>query len=68
VAYGILVAKEVYLDPSWNKWADGWLKGVDSTTETVWTPADATEAAAWAAAGDRALNLVKIAEQAILIK
>ncbi len=31
VAFGILCAKEVCKDPSWNLWADRWLSGEDRT-------------------------------------
>jgi len=58
VAYGILCAKEVYTEESWNKWADNWLSGKDRTeaaaratwvaSTTAWV-ASAESAAAWAA-------------------
>jgi len=44
VAFGILCAKEVYKDSSWNQWADKWLSGEDRTE------ASAKYAAAYSAA------------------
>jgi len=35
VAFGILCAKEVYKDSSWNQWADKWLSGEDRTKSSA---------------------------------
>lgn len=35
VRFAILCAKEVYKDPTWNKWADAWLDKTDRTKEAV---------------------------------
>ena len=52
VAFGILCAKEVCRDTSWNRWADDWLSGKDrSAGAEAWAwarRAAAAEAAAWA--------------------
>ena len=45
IIFGILCAKMVYHDASWNEWADRWLNGYNRTKEA----ARAAEAAAWAA-------------------
>jgi hypothetical protein len=53
VAFGILCAKEVYKDSSWNQWADKWLSGEDRTKSSADAAADAAayaSAAAYAAA------------------
>jgi len=47
VAFGILCAKEVYKDGSWNQWADNWLSGEDRSEETA---ARAVDYAGYAAA------------------
>ena len=35
IAFGILCAKEVYKDSSWNQWADKWLSGEDRTKSSA---------------------------------
>jgi hypothetical protein len=52
VIFGILVAKAVYKDPSWNKWADRWISGEDRSRESAGAAAAAAaaRAAAWAKA------------------
>ena len=49
VAFGILCAKEVYKDSSWNQWADKWLSGEDRTKSSANAAADAAAYAAAAA-------------------
>lgn len=55
VAFGILCAKAVCRDKTWNKWADAWLSGVDRSDVAaaraayVAYAADAADAAAYAA-------------------
>jgi len=53
VAFGILCAKEVYKDSSWNQWADKWLSGEDRTKSSAAAYA-AADAAAYAANAARA--------------
>jgi len=53
VAFGILCAKEVYKDSSWNQWADKWLSGEDRTEASAAAYA-AADAAAYAANAARA--------------
>jgi hypothetical protein len=57
VRFAILCAKQVYHDPGWNQWANGWLDGTDRAEAAA-----AAEEAAEAARAD--LNLKKIAKQA----
>ena len=49
IAFGILCAKEVYKDLSWNQWADKWLSGEDRTKSSADAAADAAASAAYAA-------------------
>ena len=49
IAFGILCAKEVYKDSSWNQWADKWLSGEDRTKSSADAAADAAAYAAYAA-------------------
>ena len=49
IAFGILCAKEVYKDLSWNQWADQWLSGEDRTKSSADAAADAAAYAAYAA-------------------
>jgi len=51
-AYGILVAKEVWRDKTWQRWADDWLAGTDRSAAGALAarPATAARVAAWAAA------------------
>jgi len=49
IAFGILCAKEVYKDSSWNQWADKWLSGEDRTKSSANAAADAAAYAAAAA-------------------
>ena len=49
IAFGILCAKEVYKDLSWNQWADKWLSGEDRTKSSANAAADAAAYAAAAA-------------------
>ena len=47
IAFGILCAKEVYKDATWNKWADNWLNGTDrSAYAATYARADAYAARA----------------------
>ena len=50
VAFGILCAKEVYKDSSWNQWADKWLSGEDRTKSSAYAASSAASSAARAAA------------------
>ena len=74
--FGILCAKAVYTDKSWNKWADNWLSGKDcliphAAADAAYAAAHAAHAAdaAYAAAHvyvctGKKLDLAAIAEQA----
>ena len=50
IAFGILCAKEVYKDSSWNQWADKWLSGEDRTKSSADAAAKYAAAAAATAA------------------
>jgi hypothetical protein len=66
IRFGILCAKQVFLDSTWNEWADKWLDGTDRTANATayddddyanaaycaYAAAYATNAASWAAYGD----------------
>jgi len=45
-AFGILCAKEINTDSSWNQWADKWLSGEDRTKSSAYAAANAANAAA----------------------
>ena len=60
VAFGILCAKEVYKDSSWNQWADKWLSGEDRTKSSAY----AASSAASKATG-KELDFVSIALKAM---
>jgi len=47
IAYGILCAKKVYHEKSWNKWADNWLSGKDRAEASAAAWAAARAAARW---------------------
>ena len=49
VAFGILCAKEINTDSSWNQWADKWLSGEDRTKSSAYYAAYAAASAASAA-------------------
>jgi hypothetical protein len=55
-AFGILCAKEINTDSSWNQWADKWLSGEDRTKSSAYAAANAANAAAAYAAFDAAAN------------
>ena len=46
IRFGILCAKVVCNDLTWNAWADGWLSGKDRTQESAAAARDAAEAVA----------------------
>jgi hypothetical protein len=50
VSFGILCAKEVYIEPKWSEWADEWLSGEDRSKKSANAAAYAADAAANAAA------------------
>ena len=72
-AFAVLVAKQVYKDAAFNKWAEGWLSGKDRTeaaasaaaSAAAWAEASAARAAARAAAGAEKLDLISIAKEAV---
>lgn len=81
IAFGILCAKEVCKDKTWNEWADNWLNGTDRTEKAAraawaarawaaWAAARAAWAAwaAWARAAAKPLNLQSLALKAKEIK
>jgi len=49
VAFAILCALEIYADPKFVKWAEGWLQNKDRTAEAARAAAWAERTAAWAA-------------------
>jgi hypothetical protein len=82
VAFAILCALEVYTEPQWRQWGEGWLSGKDRSKKeaaaeaaaAAWARAAAwaawaayAAAAAWAARG-KPLDLTILAEQAMGIK
>ena len=62
VAFGILCAKEINTDSSWNQWADKWLSGEDRTKSSAYYAAYAAASAASAAYA--ASNAAKYADAA----
>jgi hypothetical protein len=69
IAYGILCAKEVCDDHSWNNWADKWLSGVDRSYSAAWSAWSLDAAwnstlAAESAAREAALSAAESAEAA----
>lgn len=65
-AYGILCAKKVYKNNSWNTWADGWLSGKDRGVAVAAEAADAAVHAAYATADAAAeINYIELAKKAI---
>jgi len=71
VRYGILCAMEVYNDPRWVAWAEGWLSGKDrsaaaAAAATAWAAAAAAaETLPWAVAAVRAVEAAaEMAERA----
>jgi hypothetical protein len=74
IAFGILCAKEVYKDSSWNQWADKWLSGEDRTKSSADAAyaANAAYAAAnaavYAASKGKELDFVSIALKAKAVK
>jgi len=75
IRYGILCAKAVYTDPEFVVWADQWLSGKDRTEAAAraaevawaaWAAAEAAWAAAEAARANKNINLVELAEQAVI--
>lgn len=63
VRYGILVSLQVYDDPDYRRWAEGWLSDKDRSEAAAWAaaqaakhnvgPAASASAASWAARGGR---------------
>ena len=62
VAFGILCAKEINTDSSWNQWADKWFSGEDRTKSSAYYAAYAAASAASAAYA--ASNAAKYADAA----
>jgi hypothetical protein len=56
IAFGILCAKEVYKDSSWNQWADKWLSGEDRTKSSAYAAYAAADVVAYYAAADAAAD------------
>ena len=56
IAFGILCAKEINTDPSWNQWADRWLSGEDRTEASATGKEYAARYAAAAADAARAAS------------
>lgn len=67
IVFGILCAKEVNTTPSWNKWADDWLNGVDRSVDSAFNAAfavaysDAAYAIAYAATYDEYIAIATAA-------
>lgn len=72
IKFAILCAKEVYANPTWNKWADNWLSGKDRSAESaarvvgvVWAISEESVASAESAAmAARAISEESVASAA----